>query len=288
MSAHSHAFAMAVAATAAAMLLLAGIFFYFFQKFARSRYHHRHRVAASFRREAGLNHKDVRKVGSNMKELLVEENGTDILYMTETEGWHFRTSFPTRIFNPSYEDYEEEKRIDVMVQRSIQYETQDVPLLCESPGPGLIDHEDLLKPVSQVSSLQQLSQQPTPVSSIPQPSPMILEKKTEPPPPPPPPPPPSPPRNNISKGPPLPSSPIMNREGTTSTQKANGLISSLKPPPPPKGKASMENTSEASVGESSREKASGQTRLKPLHWDKVVANVDHSTVWDQINDGSFR
>ncbi|XP_016176623.1 formin-like protein 8 [Arachis ipaensis] len=38
----------------------------------------------------------------------------------------------------------------------------------------------------------------------------------------------------------------------------------------------------------SREKGASQTRLKPLHWDKVVANVDHSTVWDHINDGSFR
>ncbi|KAK7330437.1 hypothetical protein VNO77_24631 [Canavalia gladiata] len=42
------------------------------------------------------------------------------------------------------------------------------------------------------------------------------------------------------------------------------------------------------AGESSRRNGADQTRLKPLYWDKIVANVDHSTVWDQINDGSFR
>ncbi|XP_047310341.1 formin-like protein 4 [Impatiens glandulifera] len=33
-----------------------------------------------------------------------------------------------------------------------------------------------------------------------------------------------------------------------------------------------------------------QTKLKPLHWDKLIlANADHSMVWDEINiDGSFR
>lgn len=29
-------------------------------------------------------------------------------------------------------------------------------------------------------------------------------------------------------------------------------------------------------------------KLKPLHWDKVIANADHSMVWNEINDGSFR
>jgi hypothetical protein len=67
--------------------------------------------------------------------------------------------------------------------------------------------------------------------------------------------------------------------------KSSGFISSMKPPPAPKGKA---NIKEGIIGESSREKGGGQPRLKPLHWDKVVADVDHSTVWDQINDGSFR
>ncbi|KAL0342766.1 UNVERIFIED_CONTAM: Formin-like protein 8 [Sesamum calycinum] len=35
-------------------------------------------------------------------------------------------------------------------------------------------------------------------------------------------------------------------------------------------------------------KNGGQMKLKPLHWDKVIANADHSMVWNEINDGSFR
>lgn len=28
--------------------------------------------------------------------------------------------------------------------------------------------------------------------------------------------------------------------------------------------------------------------LKPLHWDKMTPDSDHSMVWDNIGDGSFR
>ncbi|KAJ1421785.1 Formin, FH2 domain [Sesbania bispinosa] len=217
MSDPSHAIAKAVVATAVAMLFIAGIFFYFLQKFVLARYHQRHKVAATYLREQGVNHEDIRKAGGNVKALIVEENGVDILYMMDTESRQLITGFPNSMFNPSYEDDEEEKRIiDVMVQRSKMSMPHETPMACESPG--LNGHQNLVKPVSQ----------------------------------------------------------------------GKGFISSLKPPPVPKVKANIKNTKEGTIGESSREKGAGQTRLKPLHWDKVVANVDHSTVWDQINDGSFR
>jgi len=302
MSASSQAIIVAVAATAAAMLLFAVIFFYFFQKFALDRYHYRHKVAASLLIEAGMNPEDIKKVGGNMKGLLVEENGIDILYMMETEGRQLKTRFPNRRYNPSYED-DEEKRTDILVQRSkIKPQVVTVPLLCESPGTGLICRDNQVTSVSQESSLPytesapiqdlpQLPQPPPPLPSLPQSSPMIMEKKTLPLsslPPPPPPPPLSPPVKEIPKAPPLPSSPIMNREGAVSPPKASGFMTSLKPPLTPKGKANIKNTTEDMVEGSSTGKGTGQTRLKPLYWDKVVANVDHSTVWDQINDGSFR
>ncbi|RDX58541.1 Formin-like protein 16, partial [Mucuna pruriens] len=299
MSVPFQAIAIAVAATAAAMLLF-GVMFFYFQKFVLSGCHHRHKVETSFLREAQVDLEDIKKVGGNMKGLLVEENGIDILYMMETEGRQFKTRFPNRRYNPSYED-EEEKGTDIMVQRSKRIKPQEVTdsLLCETPGPGLIDHENLVKPLSQVSSLPcsvsaslppTQHQPPLPLPSLPQTSLLILEKKTLPPPPPPPPPPapPSfPPRMKVPKAPPLLSSPIMNREGVVSPPKTSGFISLLKPPLPPKEKANIENTTEAMIGESSRGNGANQTRLKPLYWDKVVANVDHSTVWDQISDGSL-
>ncbi|KAK7265731.1 hypothetical protein RJT34_33354 [Clitoria ternatea] len=288
--------ALAVAATTVVLLLFAMVFLYFFQKFAFTRYH---KVAASFLREAGMNHEDIKKVSGNMKGLLVEENGIDILYMMETEGSQFKTRFPNRRYNPSYED-DEEKRIDVMVQRSKRLKPQEVtiPLLYETPGASLIDHENLVRPLSQASSFSSVSESLTPTQHLPQSpqppppppspsqtSPIILEKKTLPSPPPPPPPPPTSPPS-----PPPPTSPPRMEvpKGTVSPSKASGSISSLKPPLPSKRKANTKNITQAMVGESSRGKGADQTRLKPLFWDKVVANVDHSTVWDQISDGSFR
>nr|GLL31994.1 formin-like protein 4 [Ipomoea trifida] len=61
---------------------------------------------------------------------------------------------------------------------------------------------------------------------------------------------------------------------------------SQKPPPPlpPKGipgdKASLEQGTSGNGKE--------QVKLKPLHWDKVNANADHSMVWKKIEGGSFK
>jgi hypothetical protein len=48
------------------------------------------------------------------------------------------------------------------------------------------------------------------------------------------------------------------------------LKSSSKPPPIP------------------IETSSSEVKMKPLHWDKVNTNLDHSMVWDKIDRGSFR
>lgn len=52
-----------------------------------------------------------------------------------------------------------------------------------------------------------------------------------------------------------------------------------KPPPAPPSSTSKDG---------SKQSMGSQTKLKPLHWDKVVANADHSMVWDKIGGGSFR
>ncbi|KAK4263340.1 hypothetical protein QN277_028765 [Acacia crassicarpa] len=99
----------------------------------------------------------------------------------------------------------------------------------------------------------------------PPPPPLIPDKKAPPPPPPPakkgpaPPPPPPPAKN----GPAPPPAPPM----------AGNLKSSSKPPPSP-----------AEMSEEDTDKV----KLKPLHWDKVTTNVDHSMVWDKLDRGSFR
>ncbi|KAK7330439.1 hypothetical protein VNO77_24633 [Canavalia gladiata] len=74
----SQAIIVAVAAIAATMLLFAVMSFYLFQNLALDRYRHRHKVAANLLREAGMKPEDMKKVGGNMKGLLVQENAIDI------------------------------------------------------------------------------------------------------------------------------------------------------------------------------------------------------------------
>ncbi|KAL6997231.1 hypothetical protein U1Q18_007354 [Sarracenia purpurea var. burkii] len=66
------------------------------------------------------------------------------------------------------------------------------------------------------------------------------------------------------------------------------LVSSSEPPPGPSGKRSSNGSGETPTGEISKGFGDFQMKLKPVHWDKVIANDDHSMVWDKINDGSFR
>ncbi|CAH1424415.1 unnamed protein product [Lactuca virosa] len=57
--------------------------------------------------------------------------------------------------------------------------------------------------------------------------------------------------------------------------KSGGLtLLSQRPPPLPKGNMSLSNDN--------------KVKLKPLHWDKVNANVEHDMVWHKLRNGSFR
>nr|XP_034909134.1 LOW QUALITY PROTEIN: formin-like protein 8 [Populus alba] len=57
-----------------------------------------------------------------------------------------------------------------------------------------------------------------------------------------------------------------------------------------KGNLSKGESGESSTGQGSTTAAAGngQVKLKPLHWDKVNTNAGQSMVWDKIDGGSFR
>ncbi|KAL8457639.1 hypothetical protein ACS0TY_035488 [Phlomoides rotata] len=69
--------------------------------------------------------------------------------------------------------------------------------------------------------------------------------------------------------------------------KTRGLTPSHKPPVAPRFTENRYNRTEGSDKEIMIENGD-KMKLKPLHWDKVIANADHSMVWNEINDGSFR
>lgn len=128
---------------------------------------------------------------------------------------------------------------------------------------------------------------------IPVPIPPLPLSKSEPPPPPPQPPrAPPPPVVAVNKTPVPPPPPPMANKKNPMPPPPPPRAGGLKPPPAPpsasKGKVSNTNMSEPSSMDSAKDSSAGQLKMKPLHWDKVVANPDHSMVWDKIGGGSFR
>lgn len=312
-----------IASTAATTLVIAGIFFFIY-RFLVARRHPKDKGNGSFRREeVRMTREDqLRQCSGNVKGLIVDENGVDVIYLRKLEVGQDQTHFPKVVFNPSYEndeeDDEEEKRVDTKGERAKMPKPKAVHSLHEPSD--LIRHGKLAKPLAQnptpeaVVSLPKL-QQRLPLKSHAPPfritPPKMLEKQavesmpplppppsrniSAPPPPPPPPPsvppppPPPPPTPTPPPPPPPPQLPtIVRRKSLLPTPRLGGSFLAPKPPPISKGIPNNKSRPEASAGESSKVTVSGQTKLKPLHWDKVMAAVDHSMVWDQITDGSFR
>ncbi|KAL2453160.1 Formin-like protein 8 [Abeliophyllum distichum] len=275
----------AVAATAVCSFIIAGFLFYFFYRLSVARQRKKNKFDSSFRREdasapapaPALPCIEFRQQGGAVKGVIVEEDGLDVLYLRKVE----RGDFPNHVSKVWYNNPMNEKSQPI----------QEIPLL------HLHSHDfDSAKdkPVSVATY-----NRPTTSESVPHPSPPPLSVVVSvnqitpappvalPPPPPPPPPPlpnkrnhkPAPPPPSVKAKPSLPPPPVKSGVGA-------GSFSPLKPPIPPKGKTN--NNSNVDAVENTKENDEIQTKLKPLHWDKVVANADHSMVWDEINDGSFR
>lgn len=260
----------AVAATAASTLVVAGIFFLIFYKLAMARKRVRGKFDSSFRREGSvLSHRQFIQQGGAVKGLGVDESGLDVLYLRESEQVDLKRCFSKIWVNPMVVGGGgEENSIDRKADKSMTPGTiQEIPLPHDSSNTDNF--------ATQVSKT----------------GPLIPKKQTPPPPPPSPPPQPPPPPllKKAPAPPPLP--PNSAKRNLPPPPGRGGLVSSLRPPPVPRGKTNSNSRGEAPLTGESSAKGVGDVKLKlkPLHWDKVTANVDHSMVWDQINlDGSFR
>lgn len=199
----------------------------------------------------------------------------------------------------------------------INKESCEIHPLPSRPPQPLSNRYDPDKPLSSRDSalhLQSLPQSPPklpPPPPSPLPPPPPVAKSPPPPPPPPvaksPPPPPPPPPPPVAKSPPPPPPPpLLGKFPPAAPSRTNpslkpppvppakGYMSAL-PPPAPKISGTSSKASSSDYGKSaSRSTENGQDdvkawpKLKPLHWDKVLANPDHSMVWDKLTEGSFR
>ncbi|CAI9785189.1 unnamed protein product [Fraxinus pennsylvanica] len=305
-SSSKKAVAKAVAATAAGTLVLSGLLFFLLLRRSRRK---RERTEVNLYAENPVvpqPRNDFTPFDGNLKGVIVDENGLDVLYWRNLEGGEKKRSFKKEVYqNLKYDqENEEEKRIISGDDRNKKYESpiHETPLLrgksSTSQSAVWIDKEDSrIKKVPTLSSGMAVEKQnslsqvvkhsappaprlpPTNIEAVPK-----AEKAALPPPPPPPvpsntipspPPPPPPVPSNLGPSPPLPPPP-----------KASGVVSSLKPPAP-KGMSSG-NQRSSSLGEGTSSNENGKVKLKPLHWDKVNPNVEHSMVWDKIDQGSFK
>ncbi|KAH9625753.1 hypothetical protein KSS87_022306, partial [Heliosperma pusillum] len=97
---------------------------------------------------------------------------------------------------------------------------------------------------------------------------------------PPPPPPPKPPT--------APPPPPPKKTGPPPPPPPGGKPGGPRAPPPPRGGAPRPPPVSVKAGSSAADDNAAKTKLKPFFWDKVMANPDHSMVWDQIKSGSFQ
>ncbi|KAG5618276.1 hypothetical protein H5410_018100 [Solanum commersonii] len=309
----------AVIAAVLSTLVVAGILFYFFYRYYVIRRWKKNKLSSSFRRE--VPHQEFQQTGA-LKGLIVDENGLDVIYLRRFEGSQLGSCFSKIWVNhmdeDEDEDEEEEKRIDSGQEQPVSSDhIQEMPLLQNCSNVGSYENKEAVTASQQTTNslfaASRSSKQPSTslqfqqkeiippqpetlsqlalVSSQNPPQPPIPPPPPPPqppiPPPAPPPPPPPLPMKRIAKAPTPPNAGKI-KSSPPPPPKGGGLSSLIKPPIAPRGKGSRKDKAEAQNEEKSNENGETQVKLRPLHWDKVIANADHSMVWDEINNGSFR
>lgn len=283
-----------------------------------ARQRERDKRSSSFRRETTsvVTQEEFMQNGGTLRGLIVDENGRDVLYLRKAdEGGRFTSCFSKVWFNPINE---EEKEMD---DRGLKPGSiccphiQEIPLLPPACHHAINFPDDEIevdnKPMKLMDNPPKIPSGPSnyappplavpPKQNPPPPPPPPLVRETQPPLPPQPPPPPPlstkqiskppappqpppPPIKKISKPPAAPISSKTRPGSLTLPPKPSGVSGAVKSTAPP----TSHNRAETQFFENLNDKGDIQMKLKPLHWDKVPTNVDHSMVWHEINDGSFR
>ncbi|KAJ8753492.1 hypothetical protein K2173_022733 [Erythroxylum novogranatense] len=276
----------AVVATAAITLIIAGIFFFLYKRYIRNQ--QKTRTEISFQEEGIVITEGSRKVGKKVKGVIVNEDGQDVLYIKDSDGGRLKTAFTklkSKHGNEEAKKHGNEKKgkgVGMEVARHGKGKARKQKNVAD-----IFPHDS--SPRSPSVQLMWSPYRSPPREHLPQ---LVL------PPPPPPPPLPLGPSNIVKASltppsppqppPPPPPSMVKKKEFASqlSPKISTAMVSALKPPLAPKGKAP---NSKGRAEESTNDITTVPTRLKPLHWDKVMAsNAEHSVVWEIINQGSLR
>ncbi|KAK1316004.1 Formin-like protein 8 [Acorus calamus] len=262
----------AVGATAASTLVFSCLLFFLF-----NRYTARHRRLDTNKHENPYRNDPVKKG------MIVDENGLDVVYWRKLEGGgggrgntRLRCSFCKRVQPDRTVDNRQQQVMAAMSDR-----IEEIPLFPTSRNAS--NSASTMHAVERESMHSIPSSMASAVPPPPPPPPPPKPQATPPPPPPLPRPPgsapPPPPMPRPPGGAPPPPPPP--RQQFAAVGKNGGA-----PPPPPASSSSRPPTAPS---QGRNETSTSQpTKLKPLHWDKMPANAEHSMVWDKINGGSFQ
>ncbi|CAN8313119.1 unnamed protein product [Cochlearia groenlandica] len=257
----------AILITAASTLLVAAVFFLFVHMCGASRRRRRRERAAVSNtlppapplEEAALAREGFRRFGGNVKGLILDEDGLDVLYWRKSQQSQNNQRDNNNNKNGSFFKENEEEDAEKNVIYSNNKIKSEMPLLRgrSSTSHSVIHNDNYRNATPPLREKSDSFEFPKPDPSPP--SIPVNDSKPKPPPPPPP--------VLGKKGPSPPPPPPMKKTAAN------------KPPPAPRGGGGG--------GAFSGEGSSGQVKLKPLHWDKVNPDSDHSMVWDNIDRGSF-
>ncbi|XP_047957836.1 formin-like protein 4 [Salvia hispanica] len=261
----------AIGVTAASTVVLSALLLFLFVRYnSRRKREENPPASAAAAANGSAARGSFRRYGGNVKGLIVDENGLDVLYwrnmqegenqnQNQNQGGYRKQNFKSL----KEEQQEEEKRVvsERERERKSKPPVQELPLLRgkSSTSQSLIwaeeKHDRIVEkaPSFAVKVEKQLLQNG-------------------------PPPPPLPPPPRLSAPPPVVAVGAIAKKSPAPPPPPPPIPANIGPPPPPPNKRS------SSAGESSSEKV----KLKPLHWDKVNPNVEHSMVWDKIDKGSFK
>ncbi|XP_074346404.1 formin-like protein 8 [Apium graveolens] len=251
-----------IALTIASTLLVASVIFYFVYRYAMARERRKSINGSSFLKGVSVDYK-VSQKSRALKSLDSSDDGNGVLFLQKLEGGQL-DSFSSISFNPSLS--EEIKRSNSRHGTKLFRQTKET------------------QSVHKTSNFKNSKQSPS-FPSQPMPCNVILVKQSAPPPPPPPPPPPVLPKK--FPVPPIPKLPSRKKPPAPPLPRLRQDRSSLRLLTDQVGKTNSTRT-EGLKGKSSKGNVEVQMKMKPLHWDKVTANVDHSVVWNEINAGSLR
>ncbi|XP_057541365.1 formin-like protein 4 [Amaranthus tricolor] len=283
----------AVGVTAASTLVVAAAVFFLFSRYSKQRKENGggtvHNVGAIPSGGGGRLQAlapEFTRFDGNIKGLIVDEDGLDVLYWRKLEGSSQRKSGPFHkdAFKGSNNGRKTYSRGKSSSSNQIHAQLKEEHTFRLLDPKSALQNEANFQPVGNVQegtekfvvAKEHISEVAAPPPSLP---PMVGKAGPAPPPP-----------MEVKKGPapPPPPPPMVGKKGPAPPPPPPLRGGSSRPPQAPKRTPSGNIVESLSIGEEALGSKNDQVKMRPLHWEKVNVNTDHSMVWDKIEHGSFQ